>query len=87
MRAPQFTPGPWESRYYGEMGQTKMYWVNPEVSLCVQNEADVHLIAAAPELYEALRVMVEDFADYPASERPCRAFDLANAALAKAVPQ
>ena len=46
--------------------------------------ARADLIAAAPELLAALQALVADFADYPASERPCHAFDLARAAIAKA---
>jgi hypothetical protein len=45
--------------------------------------ANACLIAAAPELLEALEMMVLDFSDYPASER-FHAFDLARAAIAKA---
>ena len=67
----------------GPSGQARQHRVS--VAKQIGNPSDASLIACAPELYEALRVMVEDFADYPASERPCRAFDLANAALAKAV--
>ncbi|MGK0556132.1 hypothetical protein [Bordetella bronchiseptica] len=47
-------------------------------------DANARLIAAAPELLEALETLVADFADYPASERPCHAFDLARAVIAKA---
>lgn len=48
---------------------------------------DARLIAAAPDLLAALQMMLADFADYPASERPCLAFDKARAAIAKATGQ
>lgn len=52
---------------------------SPEV-----NAANARLIAAAPDLLAALEMMIADFADYPASERPCLAFDRARAAIARA---
>lgn len=47
-------------------------------------EANAHLIAASPELYAALDLLVKDIADYEAWQRPCHALDVAQAALAKA---
>lgn len=47
-------------------------------------DARAHLIAAAPDLLEALRVLLADCEDYEPWQRPCRAVDLARAALAKA---
>ncbi len=46
--------------------------------------SDANLIVAAPELYEALSLLLADAADYPAWQRPCLAVDRARAALAKA---
>jgi len=46
--------------------------------------ANAHLIAAAPELLEALKLLLADVADYPAWQRPCHAVDVAQAAIAKA---
>jgi len=46
--------------------------------------ANARLIAASPDLLTALQMLVADFGDYPASERPCLAFDKARAAIAKA---
>jgi hypothetical protein len=77
----KFTPGPWRIAGKGTIragdgwiGDT--HWRN--------REANARLIAAAPDLYEAVRLLLADFADYPASERPCHAFDVARDALAKA---
>ena len=50
-----------------------------------ERDANAKLIAAAPDLLSALRLMLADFEDYPASERPCHAFDVARAAIAKAL--
>ena len=48
-------------------------------------QANARLIAAAPDLLNALKTLIADFADYPASQRPCYAFDIARAAIAKAL--
>ena len=50
----------------------------------MEAEGNAKLIAAAPELLEALRLLLADVADYPAWQRPCLAVDKANAAVAKA---
>lgn len=47
-------------------------------------EANASLIAAAPDLYEALELLLNDVEHYPAWQRPCHAVDSARAALAKA---
>lgn len=46
--------------------------------------ANAALIAASPDLYEALEALVRDVADYEAWQRPCHALDVARAALARA---
>lgn len=57
MSAPAFTPGPWSPRFHGEMDGTQMWFLHETgkigLSACAENEADIRLIAAAPELYEA----------------------------------
>jgi len=99
--APQFTPGPWALQYHGELngGAIKMLWTaNQRVSLCVENEADAKLIAASPELFEALDEYMKcvAVASDPAmrqadvitlaevQDRMVAARDAAEAALAKA---
>lgn len=78
-------------------GPTIILWGSPEDSEGVYGEGDgeavnnAHLIAAAPELYEALRA-IQDFCDDPnGSEKPetlasglARLLPAARAAIAKA---
>lgn len=47
-------------------------------------EANARLMAAAPELYEALEELLQDIQQYEAWQRPARAVDVARAAIAKA---
>lgn len=49
-----------------------------------ESEANARLIAAAPELLEALKALVNNCADYEPWQRPCLTFDNARAAIAKA---
>jgi len=49
-----------------------------------RRDANARLIAAAPELLEAMKLLIADVADYPAWQRPCHALDVARAAIAKA---
>jgi hypothetical protein len=49
-----FTPGPWELRPHSKVGPAQMYWVNEFTSVGSQVEADARLIAAAPDMFEAL---------------------------------
>ena len=69
-------------------GRYRVYWVSAKGLTIVVADAlgfgEARLITAAPKLLKALQTMVADFADYPASERPCHAFDLARAAIAEA---
>lgn len=59
----KWTPGPWAVEY--KHGTTRLV-AGGEVTMCdetyypwaPENDADWHLIAAAPELYEALKAMV-----------------------------
>lgn len=49
-----------------------------------EQEANINLIVAAPDLLFALKSLVEDVGDYLAWERPCLALDTAQAAIARA---
>ena len=46
--------------------------------------ANARLIASAPDLLAALKLLVADVADYEPWQRPCYAVDQANSAIAKA---
>ena len=87
------TPGPWRAQLWGN-GRGRSYTVGPDprggvaVARKVPNAADAALIAAAPDLLEALQAMVERFGDFA----PGRPFEFpadhpvvaARAAIAKA---
>lgn len=91
------TPGPWQmgdgfsvDAQCTIIGNLDDEGGSGHTVICDVNEdpdayyANARLIAAAPDLYAALRLLVADVADYPAWQRPCRALDLAQAAIAKA---
>ena len=88
MSAPQFTPGPW----YGDGREDKallLVYTERGRDICfvpedgAEDQANAHLIAAAPDLYEALDQILwsfgSDIRDYDADLHT-----LAYAALAKA---
>lgn len=83
---PQFVRGPWEAeaQMLSEGEVCCVYDGDGRRIADYLTEDQANLIAAAPDLFAALSLMIADFADYPASERPCLAFDRAHAALAKA---
>jgi len=70
-----------------ETGLTPRQLAEQRTKLLGERTAMAEEIAALSEqraeLLEALRTLVADFADYPASDRPCHAFDKARAAIAK----
>ena len=97
MSAPAFTPGPWKSEpmvfhadnaFYitatpdGNNSEKDVATVGP--CLAKTTAANARLIAAAPELYEALAALVEAVMD----DDPCEAYPIAKHAgqnaLAKA---
>jgi hypothetical protein len=95
------TPGPWQITEMDLAGveffivppRSPACPINDIASLVIDGHplgrdaqiANAKLIAAAPELLEALRLLLADVADYPAWQRPCLAVDKANAAIAKAI--
>lgn len=93
-REAKHTPGPWSLQEIPDYGEDCLrVIVIPEIDMVVAAHdecdepvelANARLIAAAPELLDALKLIVADFGDYPASDRPCHAFDVARAAIAKA---
>lgn len=60
MSEPKFTPGPWYAAQPEECGGWWIVATDPEGCDCIDSgdggfeREDAHLIAAAPELYEAL---------------------------------
>ncbi|PTL88833.1 hypothetical protein C6W88_15745 [Halomonas litopenaei] len=64
MSETKFTPGPWTVHhrmrdcvtFEGKFGTENLFLENREGYYACQSEHDAHLIAAAPELYEALEV-------------------------------
>lgn len=88
MSAPKFTSGPWkcdaEDPRYIRSVRTKEYIAARQSS----NSADQKLIAAAPELYEALQSIEREARDANSSGDvviPSNVWDQVRAALAKAV--
>lgn len=88
--APAFTPGPWSVG--GGTGFLNQIEIRPSIG-CVYGagdelKANARLIAASPDLYEALRNMHEAAELVLAGAEPhtlMAAYDSARAALAKAV--
>ena len=63
MNDTKFTPGPWHTWY--EKMEISIYDQNSDlicgpIKQCPEQEANAHLIAAAPELYEALNDLLND---------------------------
>jgi hypothetical protein len=89
------TPGPWtvETQWASDVDDNQFpfaHWIaGPEgeqIAEQILDKPDAHLIAAAPELYEALKLIV-DFVDgdsSPVIEICGRHYDAARAAIRKA---
>lgn len=75
----EHTPGPWKIRAYKDRGFAIDFNEDQEQIVdFVYEEADAHLIAAAPDLLEALEAVVR------VADRATVEFDMARAAIAKA---
>jgi hypothetical protein len=86
-----YTPGPWKarSRNAGQPGDDFFLgWQiegppEPQRGQFVR-EADAHLVAAAPDMYEALAMAEEVLAEFPANSRWWPIYKAITEALAKA---
>lgn len=77
------TPGPWKATGNGiHRGTTCVATTHMDPH--EQRAVDARLIAAAPDMLAALKLLVEDVRGYAAWDRPCHALDVAEAALSKA---
>lgn len=67
MSEPKFTPGPWLFSSY-KSGNSVIVIDGKEFDVATVNypnrDANAHLIAAAPELYEALEGLLADITEY-----------------------
>ena len=89
MTEPGFTPGPWR---FGHYGDGERCWIGPDhdgpivADVPRDIEADARLIAAAPELFEALRALLAPFpgSAHEAARARREAEERARAVLAKA---
>ena len=86
-----FTPGPWTQHesvrdcvtFIGRHGEENLFLENADGYFACQNESDAALIAAAPDLYEALKEMLE-YAGIIEERCDSVATNKARAAIAKA---
>ena len=87
MNEPKWTPGPWRVETSGRGSlcvASDDAWIcgeldnQPHEMRTSEAEANAHLIAAVPELYEALQNVIRE------ADRKTDAFNRARAALAKA---
>ena len=89
------TPAPWHIQsietgaVYGSAGRivASVYGDDPDCRRDARLDANSRLIAAAPDLLEALKLLLADLDGYEAWERPCHAVDVARAAIAKATEE
>ena len=85
MSEPKFTPGPWKLVARRDYCDEFECWLHP-INLHIHDkilDADAHLIAAAPELYEALhRLVYSPYREGTPSHKKLE--DDGKAALAKA---
>lgn len=94
MSEAKFTPGPWMKHLYnlrigsmvsfGDISKGETVAIVMAQKSQPNGEGNAHLIAAAPDLFEALARLVDNVKDYETWQRPCLALDEAIAALSKA---
>ena len=83
------TPGPWKARYAPDRAPPVETWCidwsedHEEIAEIVHGEANARLIAAAPELLEALKAIVDE-QDARQGYASVQSYDAARAAIAKA---
>jgi len=79
------TPGPWTVGYLRIEGRADIYADSEPTSIASVREANAALVAAAPELLEALKVVLPYAKSLPYFSKPCAAaVEQAEAAIAKA---
>lgn len=96
MTAPKHTPGPWSfqgaaTRWITAPSETGMPWYVAEViggcdhdgSGVDRQDANAHLIAAAPELYEALNLLLYRACKELADPEDCEEIQRAERAISK----
>lgn len=86
MTASKHTPEPWDS-YVDEQGSWNIFDTNGHDVVCVTNEANARLIAAAPELLEALQSLERLFSSMSNDSTETFWIDKARSAIAKATGQ
>lgn len=93
------TPGPWRTfvlkndknqtlghSIHGSNGDKVMFIETPKYKHIEEIECNLALIAAAPQLYEAVKILLEEFGDFidESNQYRTRAFSIANSAIKKA---
>ena len=83
MSAPKHTPGPWAVHTFTISGKEKLEVLDATgTNACVQ--ANAHLIAAAPAMYEALRDLLQGHEEAMGRSAMALRFKIAKDALAQA---
>lgn len=87
----QFTSGPWNQKLRKGTLVTRVLTAGDIIiGEIYESKANASLIAAAPEMYEALKAMYKEFYSFKncmSGDKMIKAIDLAKAALSKANPQ
>lgn len=89
----EFSPGPWETFRYRDGGQKGLYvkqvgdkglFLVRHTFDSIQAEANAKLIAAAPDMYEALSEILSRIANVPLDKNVLTIITLCERAIAKA---